>query len=411
MGSFVNNLQISFIQPQAPDPVTNEGKADGSENGFQKLLDEKKKELAGDVQGKGSGSHTRDTSEKSEEKPESEIPNMDTLMEKPLDCLNNVMLSDNLKIMLYMNGQNILGTAAETAGVETVEPEAAMLEAVKPENGISPVIAVPANQAQIVFNSQKTGPEPEVAGLESGTAPQEAKPGATTVSNETEKPIESEKGFEPVPGRRNEIEEVKESKTTGTDTQVQMESTGDVKADLSQTNGLLNTKPATGHEQTAVVSDIVQEKISEPKEIPQKILEHLISRTATREKEFEIQLDPQNLGKISIKIAYGQDSTNVSIVCSNAKTMEILAQSAKDIGAIIEMNMGSPTTIFVDKSDENYLNQENYNQAGQEQNQQNNHSDGGSKSVNEEKEEGLNFIQQLRLGLISGMQQPNQNNY
>ncbi|MDD3140965.1 MAG: flagellar hook-length control protein FliK, partial [Lachnospiraceae bacterium] len=126
----------------------------------------------------------------------------------------------------------------------------------------------------------------------------------------------------------------------------------------------------------------------------------LNDKLALKQKEFEIQIEPYNLGKIAIKVAYEQNSTTISIVCSNTKTMDILAQSAKNIGSIMETNMGSPTIIFVEKNETHYLNQDHNSQTGQEHRQQNeNHS----KKGNEQEDNGLDFIQQLRLGLVSKM--------
>lgn len=70
--------------------------------------------------------------------------------------------------------------------------------------------------------------------------------------------------------------------------------------------------------QTAAVSNVrhesnVQESqttehvhVSKPEEIPQKLTEELVVKTSKGVKEFEIQLEPANLGKIAIKVNYEQ---------------------------------------------------------------------------------------------------------
>ncbi|MEG2839053.1 MAG: flagellar hook-length control protein FliK [Lachnospiraceae bacterium] len=150
----------------------------------------------------------------------------------------------------------------------------------------------------------------------------------------------------------------------------------------------------------ATTKDVIPVKVNVPEEIPQKVLEHLLTKASNKEQFFEVQLEPLNLGKIAIKIAYEQNSTTVSIVCSNAKTTELLAQSARELGSIMEQNLGSPTAIYVEKSEENYLNQEHGEHQNQEQEQQNK----SNQSKKEQQDIGIDFIQQLRLGLVAGME-------
>ena len=64
-----------------------------------------------------------------------------------------------------------------------------------------------------------------------------------------------------------------------------------------------------------------------------------------------IQITPKHLGEYDRADGTGrQDVSVVSIeICSEKKTMELLAQSAKEIGSVMEQNLGKPTEIYVDE--------------------------------------------------------------
>ena len=128
-------------------------------------------------------------------------------------------------------------------------------------------------------------------------------------------------------------------------------------------------------------------------ELPQAIL----SGMKEGRTEFEIRLEPEALGKMVIKASLEEGRAVVSILCSNSKTAEILSVHAREIGAIMEANLGTPANIVLDKGAQENASQDypdgQANQNGREE-QQNN----GGKRQNRQNTE--NFLQQLRLGLV-----------
>lgn len=137
--------------------------------------------------------------------------------------------------------------------------------------------------------------------------------------------------------------------------------------------------------------------VRQPEEIPQKLTEQLLVKTARGVNEFEIHIEPVNLGKIAIKILYEQGQTTISILCSEKKTMELVGQNARDIGNVMEQNLGGTTTIILDKQDTDYLNQErNDNGQAEREAQQEKQKEEGRKHKAEDAEQ---FLQKLRLGL------------
>ncbi len=132
-----------------------------------------------------------------------------------------------------------------------------------------------------------------------------------------------------------------------------------------------------------------------PQELLSQLMDQLKAKVSMANQEFEIQIHPESLGKLAIKVACTLERVSISIVCTNERTMELLSAGAKNIAQIMEENLGAPTTVVVDHGEDNYLeqynNQENSQRQQQEERQQ-------KQQAHEENHP--DFLQQLRLGLI-----------
>lgn len=126
-------------------------------------------------------------------------------------------------------------------------------------------------------------------------------------------------------------------------------------------------------------------------ELNAKLSEKIISQIETGRKSLEVQLEPHNLGKILIKVAYDKDQVSVSVVCTESKTLKMLSQSAGELGSILENNLERPIHVIVDKQQADYLNnnQEHQGNGREQQEHQKNQSD----------DFGDDFLQKLRLGI------------
>ena len=79
----------------------------------------------------------------------------------------------------------------------------------------------------------------------------------------------------------------------------------------------------------------------------------------TKQNEFEIQLAPENLGKIQIKLVFEKGETRVSILCANPKALEALTDHANGIAAALESKTGATATVNITQEKETFYN-ENY---------------------------------------------------
>lgn len=133
-----------------------------------------------------------------------------------------------------------------------------------------------------------------------------------------------------------------------------------------------------------------------PETIPQDLGKMLGAKMAEGARTLTLELEPANLGKLTIHLSYEGDRAAVSIMATNPKTLELLNQKASEIAAILEEKTGQETVIFTQKPE---TNQENYdrNPDGKREREEQEEKHQQNK---EEHQNFDSFAQQLRLGLV-----------
>ncbi len=118
--------------------------------------------------------------------------------------------------------------------------------------------------------------------------------------------------------------------------------------------------------------------------------EALISRMPLKEGVLELELEPASLGRLTIRVAVESGRTAVTVMSSNAETLEILSRNAVQIAHILEERTGQQVVVYTPQASE----------SGDESafEQQRHHQQQNQKERRNEPEES--FAQQLRLGLI-----------
>ena len=104
----------------------------------------------------------------------------------------------------------------------------------------------------------------------------------------------------------------------------------------------------------------------------------------------EIQLNPGNLGKITIELVQKDGSMSVVMTAENSKTLSLLAQHAGGLETIMQERLAQPVQVYVDQQQPQQQFDDSQRQNQQQQQQQNKQPG---------KDEQQNFIDQLRLGL------------
>lgn len=105
-----------------------------------------------------------------------------------------------------------------------------------------------------------------------------------------------------------------------------------------------------------------------------------------------IQLQPENLGHITIELAQHGSKLGLVIYADSAKTTSLLAQHAGNLGALLEDRTGQTVHIQVQQQEPEQPQYDGHNQQNRQQQEQQSHPQ-------QSKAEQDSFLGQLRLGL------------
>lgn len=112
-------------------------------------------------------------------------------------------------------------------------------------------------------------------------------------------------------------------------------------------------------------------KVAEPQEIAPKVIEKLqekIQILQTGEKSYEIEMDPKNLGKIHVKIHFGEKGTALEMVFSEKKTMELMSKHLEQMSEALQTNKGMTVDIQMSEGTQSdYLEQQQQRHQEQQQ--------------------------------------------
>lgn len=117
---------------------------------------------------------------------------------------------------------------------------------------------------------------------------------------------------------------------------------------------------------------------------------YLDTKISEKKGKLELSLEPERLGKLTIRLEYETGKTEVTIFSTSAKTLEILSKEAGHLAQILEEKTGTPTVIYTPEQTENRQNMD----------QDTGHGRNGRQDQKEQRQkQDDSFAQQLRLGL------------
>lgn len=127
--------------------------------------------------------------------------------------------------------------------------------------------------------------------------------------------------------------------------------------------------------------------------LPQDLGKLLTTDLTANGKALMIELEPEALGKLTVKAEYDGGRLVVSILSTNPKTLEVLSQRAGELAGILESRTGQETLIQTPQAEPQ--DHQSFERHGGE---------GGGKERQQEREKEQRqpdtFAQQLRLGLV-----------
>lgn len=130
-------------------------------------------------------------------------------------------------------------------------------------------------------------------------------------------------------------------------------------------------------------------------ELKDNLVQTMTQKLDQNQYEMELSLNPEHLGKMSIRITYVNEKATIAILCSSKEVTQMLAEQAKEIGRIMEQHLKADTFISVETKEQDYLEQ-NFNQSREENPQQESRH---KKKNHNTQQETQTFLEQLRLGL------------
>lgn len=147
---------------------------------------------------------------------------------------------------------------------------------------------------------------------------------------------------------------------------------------------------------------VIKIKVAEPyrqanQEFSEKLSDTISSRLKAGNQQYEIKLEPEHLGSVEVKISVLDGRAVVELSCASHKTAELLSQNAKTIGALMEQHSPNQVSVEVRQNEEP---QHHEQQSGHGQGQDREQQREQQSRNRQEENEGINFAEQLRLGLF-----------
>ena len=326
-----------------------------------------------------------DTLDKTEDSTKSETEKPEDVTKDVQDTKDNMLQQMDLALLAATVSANMVTTQQTQKGKAVVKEPAVQSEI---------LTQIDANMAQ--QTKQTAQPNQSIPQNLGEKAVQVTTEQPQTMTQET---VSKQEVPKEVANTTNTEQNQKQSETVKTDAKVittdqtTQKSVTVAKETTQQNDAQANTSPDTeATEQASEVTvkktfseDVITVKVGEnaqinDPEMTQKLADKMLTKFSQNQNEFEIQLTPKELGKITIKLMMENGQAHISMFAENAKTMNLLAEKARELGAIIQQHTGNQTNVEV--VDQKTMENQNQNKeqkgdgfARQQQEQQRQHQE------------------------------------
>ena len=158
----------------------------------------------------------------------------------------------------------------------------------------------------------------------------------------------------------------------------------------SSYTGTVESSAGTAAKPTAVDAGPADRLATAQDTLTEDLGNYLDTKISEKKGKLELSLEPERLGKLTIRLEYEKGKTEVTIFSTSAKTLEILSKEAGHLAQILEEKTGTPTVIYTPEQTENRQNMD----------QDPGHGRNGRQDQKEQRQkQDDSFAQQLRLGL------------
>ena len=373
MEQLINTLLANAQMPQAIPAAQKNGS--GQTDGFQKLLEQKADAQANTTPEKADASQKQDdpqNAEKPQEAQESQQPSA------PKDSRE---LEDQMALAAMAMLQNPVVPVEQLEMTPEVQAEVSM-DAVAPHLAAETVLT-PEEQSFAPETEAETTVEVPVEKTESA-APRQAAVTVEELPQTIEAPEAAQKAEEPTVEVKVEVGEA-----------------APLAAEKSETE---ETPELQGAEvETPVFEDVkaVPVKVGEtPRTAKEQPVEEQIAPKVTEalrsgETRVELQLTPENLGKVTVEMTWSQDGgLVVQIHAENRETQNLLNKNTTNLAELLGRETQREVRVEVPRQEESQR-QDLYEQQQEQQRRQQQQEQRRKQAAS-----GEDFLQQLRLGLI-----------
>ncbi|MGL4791687.1 MAG: flagellar hook-length control protein FliK, partial [Anaerotignaceae bacterium] len=155
-------------------------------------------------------------------------------------------------------------------------------------------------------------------------------------------------------------------------------------------------------QQTNLNKDVVVIKVGDVAQpesqqmFAEDLSEAIISKINSNIEQFNITLNPKDLGKIDVNIVVRSGVITVSLLCDNDTTKKLLTENLSSLTRNIEINTGQQAVVNIEKEDNSEaLKYQDFDGRGNNSQQQQ------QERRNSEEKDVEDFIQKLKLGLVN----------
>ena len=219
----------------------------------------------------------------------------------------------------------------------------------------------------------------------------ELKEGASVVEDKSL--VEAPKEENVIPSQRLEekLSQRVEEKKSGKE-----EKLGTVEEHVGQQLSLQGSQEKIAEPLTAKVQEEAVLQTGEA-ELPEDVATFLSEKTSLQNGEIKIELEPRNLGQITVKLNYSGGKANIVITAENPKTLHLLQSGAEDMGRILEQKTGEITKILVQEEQQ----APSFQQQGQSTSENKEEAERRQREQQEraQQDNAEGFLQRMRLGL------------
>ncbi len=362
MEQLINNMLANAQIPQMPT-VTKKGESSGQKDGFQKLLEQKQTDAS---------QAPRQEKAETIQKPQDAQKAQETQEVQTTPEEDGKVLEERMTLAAMMMMQ------APVTPVEQVMTPEVQVEAVAEE--IAPLAA----EAVFTQEAGSLTPETERQSFEAPVEEGAAQTVDQTLAEELPQTIEAPEASQDTEGRTVEVKV----------------ETGDREAESP--DGEEDPEFLGGETETAVFEDVkaVPVKVGEaPKAaesgepVEKQIGPKLTEALKNGETRVEIQLTPENLGKVTVEMTWSKDGgLVVQLHAENRETQNLLSKNTAGLEQLLGREAQQEVRVEVPRQEESQR-QDLYEQQQEHHRRQ-------QQERRRKQESGEDFLQQLRLGLV-----------